>query len=225
MNDNTLVTDFIFAMATLEDKTDVEEKEYGIAHFKYPNNRKIKKIPTSHIYKQSLFSQLNFLKPYEIMRVEENVVLRKYEDVYLLSRDDIRKYRSKYQFLHIGLVQFSIVNLQIFKSNVSVSLRDSKYPNLQDSILVSFDSDVNQYQEAVKFNWFPNFSASLSDLANSNGLVVTIDPSHSIVHLCVRYKICYKLMKTSLKPDYLFENPVLEVNTEKANVVVPKCDN
>jgi hypothetical protein len=77
----------------------------------------------------------------------------------------------------------------------------------------------------IKFNWFPNFSASLSDLANSNGLVVTIDPSYSPTRLRVRYKICYKLMKTSLKPNYLFKNPVLEVNTEKANVVVPKCDN
>lgn len=209
------------SIPALGDTTDAEKKEYSIVHFEYPPSHGIKKISTSYIYKQTLFSRLNFLKPYGITKKEENIYVDKHKDVYLLSRDDIRRLRSKYQFIHIGLVQFSIEYYALSRGNVSVSLRDSKYPSLQESMLVSFDSDVHE-DDIIKFNWFPNFSASLTDLAYSNGLVVTIDSS---AYARLRYKVCYKLMKKSLKPDYLFENPVLEVNTDTANVVVHKSDN
>lgn len=56
--------------------------------------------------------------------------------------------------------------------------------------------------------------------------MVTIDhQSDFSTYLEVKYKVCYKLMKKSLNPDYLFDNPVLELNTKKANVVVFKSDN
>jgi len=83
--------------------------------------------------------------------------------VYLLSRDDIRSHRSNYNFLHIGLVQFSIVNSYKISEEtlkVSISLRDSKHQKFEDSVLVRLDSDL---------------ATRLSDLANSNALVVTID--------------------------------------------------
>nr|XP_012568824.1 uncharacterized protein LOC101493279 isoform X2 [Cicer arietinum] len=206
--------------------TDDTEEEYSIVHFQYPNNYGIKKISTSEIYRQTLFSRFNFLKPYKIKILEANISVEKYKDVYLLSRDEIRSHRSKYNFLHIGLVQFSIANN--FSSsreetiNVSISLRDSKYSKFEDSILVRFDSDICKGD--IKFNWFPNFSTRLSDLANSNALVVTIDSPDS-VFLRVRYRVCYKLMEKSLKLDYLFENPMVEVDTEKTKVVVPKSNN
>ncbi|KAK2413848.1 hypothetical protein QL285_036509 [Trifolium repens] len=64
-------------------------------------------------------------------------------------------------------------------------------------------------------------SSSLFDLANSNGLVVTIDFPDSF-DVEVRYKVCFKLMKKSLKPNYLSGNPVVEVNTEITNIVSSK---
>ncbi|CAL5191768.1 unnamed protein product [Lathyrus oleraceus] len=207
--------------------SDASEKKYSIVHFQNPiNNFGIKIIPTNQVYKQTLFSIFNFLKPYKTKTIEENLSLDKCKDVYLLSRDDIRNHRSNYNFLHIGLVQFSIVNTLLTNEetlNVSITLRDSKYPKFEDSILVRLDSDFCKGD--VKFNWFPNFSTRLSDLANSNALVVTIDPPNDYVKLKVKYRVCYKLMKKSFKTDYLFQNPVIEVDTEKINVVVPKSNN
>ncbi|CAI8612388.1 unnamed protein product [Vicia faba] len=216
-----------YYIVTSENTTDASEKEYSIVHFQNPiNNFSIKKIPIAQIYKQTLFSIFNFLKPYKITTIEENLSIDKCKDVYLLSRDDIRNHRSKYNFLHIGLVQFSIDNTLLTNEetlNVKISLRDSKFPKFEESILVRLDSDFRKGD--VNFNWFPNFSTRLSDLANSNALVVTIDVPEDSVNLKVRYRVCYKLMKKSFKTDYLFENPVIEVDTEKTNVVVPKPSN
>ncbi|KEH16686.1 viral movement protein [Medicago truncatula] len=212
---------FVPAGNTIDDS----EKEYSIVHFQNSNNYGIKKISTSEIYKQTLFSIFNFLKPYKITTIEENLSVEKYKDVYLLSRDDIRSHRSNYNFLHIGLVQFSIVNSYTISQetlNVSISLRDSKFQKFEDSVLVRLDSDLCKGD--IKFNWFPNFSTRLSDLANSNALVVTID-APDCQSLKVRYRVCYKLWKKSIKLGYLFENPMVEVDTEKTNVVIPKSNN
>jgi hypothetical protein len=222
-----------FSLVNPNTTTDAaSEEKYSIVHFQYNNNDlSIRKIPTGNIYKQTLLSRFNFRKGYKIMTVEKNISLPECKDIYLLSRDEIRTYRSKYQYLHIGLVQFAIsdrIHTQFFEGkhravSLSVRLRDSKFQNLEDSILVSFKTTESEDGTAVKFNWFPNFSISLFDLANSNGLVVTVDPSNCVhLDLDVKYKLCYKLMKTSLKPDYLFGNPVVEVNTKITNFVVPQ---
>jgi hypothetical protein len=222
---------------TKADAAAVGEDECVIVHFNYKNkDLSITKIPTGNIYKQTLLSPFNLRKSYKIITMEKKLIINENEtkDIYLLSRDDIRNYRSKYQFLHIGLVQFSMVDPYIYDVEpVFVRLRDSKHQNVQDSILVSFKTGVKN--GAIKFNWFPNFSTNLSDLANSNALVVTIDPpkrNRRLVNnkypsrleplLKVRYRVCYILMKKSLKPEYLFQNPVVEVNTEITNFVVPQ---
>ncbi|XP_045795379.1 uncharacterized protein LOC123889909 [Trifolium pratense] len=209
------------AAPVLANDSDAVRKEYNIVH-----NQDTKCITISHIYKQTLLSRFNFMKGYKIITVEKKHSMRKSKDAYLLSRDEIRSYRRNYQFLHIGLVQFSI-SCRLPNSResfpLSVCLRDSQYPNFQDSIFVSIDSDLCVSKGNMNFNWFPNFSSSLSVLVNSNnGLVVTIDPQDDSEYLDINYRVYFKLMKTSLKPDYLFDNPVLEVNTEKVNVIVPK---
>ncbi|CAK8541287.1 unnamed protein product [Lathyrus sativus] len=222
------------ALSLVDAKTNAEE--YKIVHFLYKHNRSIRKISTGNIYKQTLLSRLNFTKDYKIITVKKKLHIydNHCKDIYLILEDDIKSYRSKYQFLHIGLVQISIeMNSDNYVPHMPVRLRDSKYSNVEDSILVSFATSVDN--RVVKFNWFPNFSTCLSDLENSNALVVTIDPPKTIERvmnekyplgyeplLKVRYRVCYKLMKTSLKPDYLFQNPVVQVNTDITNFVVPQ---
>jgi hypothetical protein len=89
------------------------EDEYNIVHFNYNNNDlSIGEIPTGNIYKQTLLSTFNFRKSYKIITMERNLIIKESKDIYLLSRDEIRNFRSKYQFLHIGLVQFAMVETQ-----------------------------------------------------------------------------------------------------------------
>ncbi|CAK8541288.1 unnamed protein product [Lathyrus sativus] len=203
--------------------SDAVRKEYNIVH-----NQNKTKISISHVYKQTLLSRFNFMKGYTTKVIKNKYdSVRTSKDVYLLSRDDIRNYLSKsYKYLHIGLVQFSITryNRWFYQDSVPVlvCLIDSKYCNYEDSILARINSDLSF--GSMEFNWFPNFSSSLSDLTNSNGLVVTIDFLES-ERFKVECRVCFKLMKKSLKPDYLFKNPIIEVNTRKVSVHVPKSDN
>lgn len=211
------------ALPLVDSKTDaVGEDEYKIVHFQYNNNRSIRKIPTGNIYKQTLLSRFNITKDYKIITSEKKLFLLENhcKDIYLLSRDNIRSYRSKYQFLHIGLVQFYIeMNPYYDHGHMRVRLRDSKYSNVEDSILLSLETQMKE--GLMKFNWFPNFSTTLFDLGNSNGLIITIDPSDS-TDLIVKYRVCYRLTKKSLKPDYLFGNPVVEINPEITNIFIPQ---
>ncbi|KAI5430571.1 hypothetical protein KIW84_034963 [Lathyrus oleraceus] len=204
----------------LVDGPDAVRKEYSIVHNEYNT-----KIPISHVYKQTLLSRFNFMKSYKTKVVENKYNSgRTSKDVYLLSRDDIRNYLSKsYKFLHIGLVQFSITHTSYNQESfpLSVCLIDSKHQSIEESILVSINTDL--HLDALEFNWFPNFSSSLSDLTNSNGLVVTINSSSS-ENFKFDYKVYYKLMKKSLKPGYLFKNPIIEVNTKNVHVVIPTSD-
>lgn len=102
-------------------------------------------------------------------------------------------------------------------------MRDTKHSDLKDSILAAFEIDLCGVD--TKFNWFPNYSASLSDLSTANGLVITVE-QYALANVrfnCVQisYRMCYKLMKGSLEPRLQFENPVLEVETERVNVIAP----
>lgn len=95
---------------------------------------------------------------------------------------------------------------------------------MKDSIIAAFEIDLGD--GGTKFNWFPNYSVSLSDLSNANGLVITVEPyALSDVRdtmFKISYRMCYKLMKGSLETRLRSENRVLEVKTERVNVLAPK---
>lgn len=221
-----------------EFSSDHEGKEqYSITHFKNRGNGRITKIPSYQIYKESMLSRLNFLCGSKIKTLEHSFPLKtKQKDTYLLSRDAIREYRSKYQFLHIGLVQVTITALGYFgrcDGKVLTCLRNEKNAaNFEETILAAFESSF-EVENNIKFNWFPNFSCPLSDLAKSNGLVITSEGlNFGLAKGCenahvfaITYRVCYKLMKSSLEPRSLYESPVLEVNTENATIIVPKSSN
>ncbi|KAF7844883.1 MP domain-containing protein [Senna tora] len=212
--------------------SDVGKEEYRITHLAEDSDKECDYIPTDQIYKETLLSRVNFLNnTYKIKTLRKTISLQnKQTDVYLLTRASVRRHMSKYDFLHIGLVQAHVTpyHRNGLDIRILVCLRDTKYPNLEDSVLAAFE--ISLYGGAKWFNWFPNFSSSLSDLANSNGLVITMEPQgYNLAEGCenshmfgISYRMCYKLMKGSPEPKSLFENPVLEVNTERTRVLVPK---
>ncbi|KAF7825326.1 putative viral movement protein [Senna tora] len=223
---------FFFSSGGDRDQGSTKERSYSITHFEDTSrSNRITKVPVHQIYKATLFSRINFLNGYKIKSLENSFpVGTKQKDIYFLSRDSIREHRSKYKYLHIGLIQVSFHPLSLARNSqekVYVCLRNAKNPNFEESILVAFESSM---ESGIKFNWFPDFSSPMADLANSNGLVITIE-GHGFdlakgfedTHvLAVSYRMVYKVMRSALKPKSLFESPVLEVNTEKANVIKPK---
>lgn len=80
-------------------------EEYRVIHLAGPD----KEIPTEQIYKKSMLCGLNFLRNYKIKSVKKSFSLDcEQHDIYLLTRDEIRMHKSKYDQLHIGLVQVRV---------------------------------------------------------------------------------------------------------------------
>jgi two-component SAPR family response regulator len=102
-------------------------------------------VHTRNIYKQSTFSNLSFLSDYTIKTVEQIVSLNKeYETIKLFSKDSIEKYKQKYSFIHIGLVQVTIKPLtrQGLNKSVLLCLRDGRHLRFKDSLLGSIESSL-----------------------------------------------------------------------------------
>jgi hypothetical protein len=110
-------------------------------------------VPTRNIYKQSTFSNLYFLSDYTIKIVERTFSLNKeYETIKLFSKDNIKKHKQKYYFIHIGLVQVAVKPLtrQGLNNSVLLCLRDGRHLNFRDSLLGSIESSL--YEGPVCFN-------------------------------------------------------------------------
>ncbi|XP_054779759.1 uncharacterized protein LOC129287579 [Prosopis cineraria] len=204
------------------------KEEYSITHLAEDSDSNFDEIPRDQIYKETMLCRLNFLSNYKTKSVEKSFSLEnRQHDVYLLTRDDIRRPKKKYDYLHIGLVQVLVRPLEYIGRNqrILVCLRDAKYPNLKDSVLAALD--ISLENGFSKFNWFPNFSSSSSDLSKSNGLVITVEPrglstQEGYRTLKIAHRMCYKLMKGSLEPRSHFENPMLEVKTDSIEVLAPR---
>ncbi|XP_028752058.1 uncharacterized protein LOC114741096 [Neltuma alba] len=212
-----------------DSSSDLGKEEYSVTHLAEDDSgQNFHQIPTDQIYKETKLSRLNFLRNYKVKSVEKEFTFgNEQHDIYLLTRDDIRKHKKKYDFLHIGLVQVYFVPYHIpgIDHRILVCLRDAKYPNLKDSVLAALE--ISLHNGRTKFNWFPNFSSSLSELSNSNGLMITAEPHGlSVIEgscmFGITCRICYKLMKGSLEPRSQFENPLLEVKTDKIKVLAPR---
>lgn len=216
--------------SVLKDSTSgVGREEYCFVHLERDAGKKRKKVPIGQIYKESMLSRLNFFRNYKIMSVRKKRFLfqNKQQDFYLLTRDDIRKHKKTYDFLHIGFVQACFIPYfpRGVDHRIIVCLRDTKHSSLKSSILAAFVIDL--WDGVTTFNWFPHFSVSLSDLLNSNGLVITVEPvnvdlKEDCYGFAISYRMCYKLMKGCLEPRSQFENPMLELETERVVVLAPR---
>jgi hypothetical protein len=190
-------------------------------------------VPTRNIYKQSTFSNLYFLSDYTIKIVERTFSLNKeYETIKLFSKDNIKKHKQKYYFIHIGLVQVAVKPLtrQGLNNSVLLCLRDGRHLNFRDSLLESIE--LSLYESPVYFNCHPNFSLSLFDPTLQHALELNIEThGYNMMKgsqlLNIVYKIYYKLMKTTLKPQTLLESPkgqalLLQCNTQNSTIYTPK---
>ena len=79
----------------------------------------------------------------------------------MLIAADIDKYRDKFKFLHIGVVQVAVKPLFRKGLNIPICLmlRDARILNVDDSLLGILES--NLAQGPVYFNCYPNFSVEI----------------------------------------------------------------
>jgi hypothetical protein len=186
----------------------------------------------SKIYKKSTFSNLTFLSNFTIKTVERTYSLKQScEKIQLLSRKEIDKNIDNFFFIHFGLVQVAVKPLtrQGLNTSVFLGLRDGRFKIYQDGLLGMVESSL--YKGPIYFDCYPNFAVSLKDKIVSQALELDIETSgynmlEGAQPLVIVYRIYYKLMKTTLEPQVLMENPKgktlsLQASTEDSHVNVP----
>jgi hypothetical protein len=173
-----------------------------------------------------------FLSNYTIKTVERIYSLRQsFEIIQLLSKKEIDKNKDNFSFIHIGLVQVAVKPLtrQGLNTSVFIGLRDGRFKIYQDALLGMVESSL--YNGLIYFDCYPNFVVSLTDETVLQTLELDIETSGYNMYkgaqpLVIVYRIYYKLMKTTLKPQALMESPkgktlLLQASTKDSNVNVP----
>ncbi|KAG5576343.1 hypothetical protein H5410_056477 [Solanum commersonii] len=124
-------------------------------------NWSIPEEPFKKIYHLGNFS---YLTRSNIKTCESTIAINNsLEIIRLLKDNDINRYKSNYNYLHIGLVQV-VVNPLFRKGldiHVCVILRDGRFLNFDDSMLGVLQS--NLADGPVYFNCCPNFSFDIND--------------------------------------------------------------
>ncbi|KAI4354795.1 hypothetical protein L6164_003632 [Bauhinia variegata] len=205
----------------------LHEGEYAVKNLELKKG-KVPKLTSDQIYSQTLLSKLNFWKGYTIQTFGKWCPLdNEALSFSLVARETIRKYRSKYAFVHIGFVQVSIKALAKLgpDASVTVALTDPRHADEKKSILVAFESSMSM-DSPVNFNLYPDTSCYLPELFSDEALHLDIQPQGCDIkdntkHLLMRFRMCYKLFKTSLEAQPLIKGPRLEIDTQKSHVLVP----
>ena len=88
---------------------------------------------------------------------KDNEVLR------LLNPRDLIRYRGKYKYLHLGLVQVAFKPLTLLGTNayIQATLNDCRCLNWEQSIMGAVETSL--CYGPVYFNVYPNLTLSLTD--------------------------------------------------------------
>ena len=218
----------------MSSKTNTVNKEEisVVSSEKNRQNWNLPLVPQNKIYKKTTFSNLSFLSNYTIKTVERTYSLRQsFETIILLSRKEIDKNIDNFSFIHFGLVQVAVKSLtrQGLNTSVFLGLRESRFKIYQDALLGMVESSL--YKSPIYFNCYPNFAVSLTDKTVLQTLELDVETSSYNTYegaqpLVIVYRIYYKLMKTTLKPQALMESPkgktlLLQPSTKDSHVNVP----
>ena len=193
-------------------------------------NWTIPKTNINTIYKIGTF---DYFQGYSIKMTEQTLSIgQNQQNLHLLSSRSILEHRTKYKFLHVGLVQIAIKPL--FRIGIDVPilliLRDKRHKDFQNSILAM--AETNIANGPIYFNCYPNFSVGLFDKNILDTLVLTIETKNlefkdDTKPLAIIYRVCYKTMTTTLEPKTRLSSPknetiIFEANTNHTKVHTPK---
>ncbi|KAG9458465.1 hypothetical protein H6P81_002973 [Aristolochia fimbriata] len=120
---------------------------------------------------------------------------------HLLSETDIRPFREKYKFLHIGCVQIAIrpLTLKGLNTSLMLSLRDTRCLNWANSLMGAMET--NLINDPVYFNIYPDLALSMTDphLLKSLSLNLMTHNYHFLPGsetIAIVYRIYYRVLNT-----------------------------
>ena len=189
---------------------------------------------SSEIYSKSSFNPLSFKGNYHVKTLEQVYALSKtHEKCQLWSPDVRKKHREQgFNYIHIGLVQVAVKPLTQNGINVFVLLcpHKARLTDYSTSILGIIES--NLHNGPIHFDYFPNFTLSLSDKYLLKALTLNIKTSgyemlEGSQPLALIYRIYYKCIRTNLNVHALVKSPkdqtlLIQSHASDANIRVPK---
>lgn len=125
------------------------------------SNWKLPALPVTEIYSNGTFEEQN---DYHIKTVEKIVSLSGgKQTIKVLDRRIIEQVRTKYNYLHIRLIQVGIKPLFRLGLNVAVCayVRDQRHDEFDDSLYAMIESSL--CHGPVYFNCFPNITIDAHD--------------------------------------------------------------
>lgn len=190
------------------------------------NRWTIPKVDTKLIYDYGWFDKLSSKQV--IKTTEQSLALNSDEQtIQLLNKRDIDLYRSRYNWMHIGMVQiaFKPLTLKGLPETFLAALRDARNLDFRQSLMGSIESTVAY--GPVYFNTQPNLQLSLSDRNILDALTLNVK-THGYNYavgselICLSYRIYYKLL-TTLNPrcklyDSSSETILVETNFIKSKI-------
>ena len=152
-----------------------------------------------------------------------------FDSIQLLTEPEINRYKDKYKYLHIGLVQVALKPLTAEGLNTSllIALRDCRHNKFSDSLLGIIQSSL--CNGPVYFDCHPNLSVSLSDKNIFDVLTLNLqlsgyDMKVGSEPVNLTYRIYYKVMNTLSPKAHMYDckdkTILLETNLLKSDVAV-----
>ena len=134
--------------------------EYHDIHEKL-NKWTIPIVSPSTMYKKGMFS---FISCMAVKTVKQTMnISQDNETISLINSRDIIRYRGKYKYMHIGLVQVAFKPLTLLGTNTSIqaTLNHSRCLDWQQSIMGVVETSL--CLEPVYFNVYHNLTLSLTN--------------------------------------------------------------
>ncbi|KAM7489485.1 hypothetical protein LguiB_026969 [Lonicera macranthoides] len=191
-------------------------------------NWNIPKVSIDKIYDTGIFK---LFTSKSVKTIKQTIPIgNSFESFQLLPEPEIARYRSKYKYLHIGLVQVALKPLIVEGLNTSfiIALRDCRHIKFADSLLGIIESSL--CNGPVYFNCFPNLSISFSDKNILDVLTLNLqlsgyDMKIGLGPINLTYRIYYKVMNILSPRARLYhcgdKTLLLETNV-KSNIAVPR---
>ena len=142
---------------------------------------------------------------YTIKTVEQTIALdADHEEIKLLSKRTIEKYKEKYNYIHFGLVQIAAKPLtrEGLDTSLLLCLRDNRFLEFNYSLLGMTETSL--CGGPVYFDCFPNFIVSLKDKNILDALTLNIKTVNYRVKtgtfpITIIYRIQYKIMNSAFR--------------------------
>lgn len=186
-------------------------------------------VPNDKIYHIETF---DFMSKKIIKNVERTIPIKDHYETIQLFDPGIFKYKDRYKFLHIGLIQVALKPLTREGLNVClmVALRDCRHLKFDASLLGLIETSL--CNGPVYFNCFPDFILSLTDenllqVLTLNKESKGYDMTKNREHVAISYRIYYKVLVTLTPKTKLYskkgKTTLIETNLAKSHIMTPRA--